>query len=289
MRGLWRITRWLKRRKKRVMYGAAERAVAGFPRIREQRPHGLQNSIVVSLTSYPPRFPYLDKTIKSLLDQTVKADHTLLWIAVDDIEHLPETVRSLTSHGLQIKTCEDIRSYKKIIPALEAFPEATIVTADDDVYYKPDWLEGLVELHKAHPRDIVSHRAHLARADAEGRLVPYMEWLHDAEVVAPPDERHFLFPVGVGGILYPPASLHSDVTDGELFGRLSPAADDVWLYWMAKLKNSDHVQSKSKFDMIYWEGSQDETLYSQNMFGGENDIQIRRMEDAYGTLPSLAT
>ena len=151
MKGLWRITRWLKRRKKRMMYAAAERAVAGFPRIREQRPHGLQNSVVVSLTSYPPRFPYLDKTIKSLLDQSVKADHTLLWIAVDDIEHLPEAVRSLTSHGLQIKTCEDIRSYKKIIPALEAFPEATIVTADDDVYYKPDWLEGLVELHKAHP------------------------------------------------------------------------------------------------------------------------------------------
>ena len=45
-------------------------------------------------------------------------------------------ITRLRRHGLDIRTTEDIGPYKKIIPALLAFPEAIIVTADDDIFYE---------------------------------------------------------------------------------------------------------------------------------------------------------
>ncbi len=45
--------------------------------------------------------------------------------------------------GLTIDWCEDIKSYKKLIPTLKKYPDAIIVTADDDLIYDNKWLEQL--------------------------------------------------------------------------------------------------------------------------------------------------
>jgi len=106
-----------------------------------QSPHPLPGQLIVSLTSYPPRFATLDKTIKCLLRQTVKPDAIVLWIASGDRSKLPDAVTRLERDGLTIACCDNLRSYKKIIPALERYPNAFIVAADDDLYIWPTWLE----------------------------------------------------------------------------------------------------------------------------------------------------
>src|SRR6478736_6608940 len=90
---------------------------------RGNKPHGLPGELVVSLTSYPIRFRTLHKTIRSLLGQDIRADRVILWLADGDEQYLPDDVRELQQLGLEIRNCADFRSYKKIIPALEAFPE----------------------------------------------------------------------------------------------------------------------------------------------------------------------
>ena len=47
----------------------------------------------MSLTSYPPRFGTLHLTLACLLDQSVKPDHLILWIAREDIKELPDDIR----------------------------------------------------------------------------------------------------------------------------------------------------------------------------------------------------
>jgi hypothetical protein len=42
-----------------------------------------------------------------------------------------------------------------------------------------------------------------------------------------------VFPTGVGGILYPPKCFYKDITNRELFMKLAPQADDIWLWAMA--------------------------------------------------------
>ena len=113
--------------------------------LRRMRPHRLPGVLVVSLTSYPPRFGTLALTLRSLLCQTVRPDHLILWIAPADFALLPQSVRRLQARGLTIRLAEDIKSYKKIIPALDQFPDAFIVTADDDLFYWQSWLEELVK------------------------------------------------------------------------------------------------------------------------------------------------
>jgi hypothetical protein len=79
-----------------------------------QRPHNLPSELIVSLTSYPRRFPILDFAIRSLLNQTVRPDRVILWLAEDDVTYLPSAVRRLA--GLEIRTCRDLRSFKKLVP-----------------------------------------------------------------------------------------------------------------------------------------------------------------------------
>ncbi len=213
---------------------AAERAVAKFPTVREQRAHALPGPLVVSVTSYPKRFPTLAKTLRSLLDQTVRADRTVLWLANDDTA--PADVRALTTHGFEIRFTTDLRSYKKIIPALSEWPEAYICIADDDTYYEPNWLQSLVS--GVAPGVISCRRAHRPRR-YNGRLAPYSNW--EWSIIG--DGRiEDLFPTGCGGVLYPPNSLDRQVLDEATFQRLCPHADDVWLYMMARKAGSFYRQ-----------------------------------------------
>src|SRR3954466_7969070 len=80
----------------------AERAVAHFSRT-SGRPHRLPGELIVSLTSYPPRYPTLAKTLKSLLAQDVWADRTILWLEEKDVSALPDDVRALTEVGLEVR------------------------------------------------------------------------------------------------------------------------------------------------------------------------------------------
>jgi protein O-GlcNAc transferase len=109
-----------------------------------QTNHNLPSKLIVSLTSYPPRFGKLHLTLKCLVNQTVKPDVVVLWIAHQDMNMLPEAVLKYERQGLiSINACNDYKVYKKIIPTLKSFPEAFIVTPDVDLYYPKWWLDTL--------------------------------------------------------------------------------------------------------------------------------------------------
>lgn len=267
---------WFRRLKHRARVARAIREIEA--RAITPRPHGLDAPVVVSLTSYPARFPTLALTLKALLRQTVRADCTILWLEAHEAEQLPEDVLALQKEGLDIRgNCPNIRSYKKIIPALGVFPDACIVTADDDLYYGPRWLGDLTTL--AAPARVVAHRAHRVTHASDG-LAPYAQWRKN---VAGATENPDLFATGAGGVLYPPHSLHPDVTRQDLFTRLCPSADDVWLWWMARMAGSlvRHIGPKTR--VIEWPDTQTTSLRSENL--GENagnDRAVAAMIGHYG-------
>jgi hypothetical protein len=282
MRGVWRIRQFLDKQRQRRRLRQASRAVARFPNVGSSRVHGLDAPLIVTLTSYPPRFPTLGKTLRSILDQTVRPDRTILWLTANDLASLPEEIHALQVHGLEIRTCSDLRSYKKLIPALAAFPDAWFVTADDDVYYPPDWLEGLVG--QAERRTVVAARAHLAQLDASGRLLPYSSWVMNTGHLRTASSDTRLFPTGVGGVLYPPNAFAKEVLDEEAFMRLCPHGDDIWFFWMARLAGTGHARTPSGFEILAWPNSQDVGLFRENQFNSRNDLQIRNMEQEFGLI-----
>ncbi len=245
------------------------------------RRHGLPAPLLVSLTSYPPRFAVLHLTLRSLLRQTVAPDQILLWIAETDMARLPRRVLELGSEGITIRAGDDVRSYKKLVFALEECPDAFIAICDDDVFYEPTWLEQLVGGYDPAEPTIVCRRAHRVRLGPDARVAPYREW---ARPVADEPARRpsaDLLPTGCGGVLYPPRSLHPDVTKRELFEELSPTADDLWFYWMARRAGSKYRVVGDKSEIVEWPREQHESLFALNA-AGANDRQIRLLEQRFG-------
>jgi len=270
IRQWWRDQRKLRQLERR--FGAGGQRAGGAP-------HGLNAPLIVTLTSYPPRFRYLHLNLMSLLAQAVPADRVILWIAHEDKARLPEKVTALVGEGLEIRFTQDLRSFKKLIPALEAFPEAVLVTADDDMIYPSSWLSSLVSGYDPAQPAIVCHRAHRPLHDGSG-FAPYIRWAHNVTDEAAERPSRDLLPVGVGGILYPPASLDSEVNDSAQFMRLCPHADDLWFWLMGRRKGS-FVKRVHEDALDYVPGSQDSALMSTNWAGG-NDRQLAALLEVYG-------
>lgn len=249
------------------------------------RPHGLPGDLIVSLTSYPARFATLHLTLRPLLAQDVAPDRVILWIAHDDAVLIPDEVRALMLHGLDIRECDDIKSYKKLIPAITAFPNAFIATADDDLYYPPGWLGEMVDAWLVEPA-IVCRRAHRLVRSADGSIAPYLQWQADVQDERARHPSTDILPTSGGGVLYPPRSLHPRITDRAAFERLCPDGDDLWFYWCARMAGTPVRKVGGRMKLITWAGSQGESLWSDNRRGG-NDRMIRALIDEFG-LDSLA-
>ncbi|MEA5549338.1 hypothetical protein VB816_30580, partial [Limnoraphis robusta CCNP1324] len=149
------------------------------------------------------------------------------------IDHrLPPQLGKLERRGLEIRRHNDIGPLTKIVPTLKRYPEALVVTADDDMFYPHDWLEELYDAYLREPGIIHAHRAHRMTFDS-GRVRPYREWEWEAPGFQGPSFD--LFPTGVGGVLYAPGHLHREVMNERAYLQLSPKADDVWLKAMSLL------------------------------------------------------
>jgi glycosyltransferase involved in cell wall biosynthesis len=245
-----------------------------------QRPHGLSAELVVSLTSYPARFRTLSRTLNSLLRQSVKADRTVLWIAHSDFSQLPKAVTSLTGSSLEIRLCNDFRSYTKILPALDKFPGAYICTADDDLYYWPTWLEELIEgVDLSDHRIVTCHRAHQVTFDDGGGLKPYNQWVR---MIQRGEESPFLFPTGCAGALYPPGILAHTPEDRDAAFTLCFDADDIWLYWVGRRNGAIYRMVGRGYGFHSWLSTRKGGLRDRNISLGGNDRQIQNMLKRYG-------
>jgi SAM-dependent methyltransferase len=216
------------------------------------KPLEVRNSpkYIVSLTSYGKRLadtaPY---AIVTLLNQSTKPDNLILWVANEDKEKIPPIMEKLTQKGLEIRFCEDIKSYKKLILAIETFPDDYIITADDDVYYPENWLEQLIVEHQKYPKKIICHRAHGIKVDENYNLLPYLQWDSCVEPSNYSKRLEAIFPTGVGGILYPPKCLYKDIANKESFMKLVPYADDIW-FWAMAVINKEYFGDESPYVVI---------------------------------------
>lgn len=251
----------------------AEAEVMSRP-VGEGASHGLPAPLIVSLTSYPARFPRLHLVLRELLSQTVRPDQVILWLDEGDQYLLPPEV--LTLSGLTIATCPNWRCYKKLIPTLAGNPGAYIVTADDDVYYTGDWLAGLVGAAQG---GVACRRAHRITLDRAGLPLCYEDWQRNIDA---PERSHLVFPTGVGGVIYAPGVFHPDVCDADLFQRLAPGSDDLWLYWMHRMQGSKPCKIGGRFRIVEWPETQRQNLRSTNLAGDGNDRAIAALVDRYG-------
>jgi hypothetical protein len=243
--------------------------------------------VIVSLTSYGPRIYEVYLAIESIMQGTIKPNRIILWLSKDEFinQQIPITLQKQKKRGLEIEFCDELFSYKKIIPALKAFPNSNIITIDDDVIYSFDLIENLLNCHHKNLNCICASRIHTMTKNTDGSLKSYLQW--DFEQGCKKELSHLFFFTGVGGIFYPPKSLDRNVFDSETFLKICRTADDVWLNAMARLQKTPIVKSYTHNpkgnDFIINSRIQDQGLCQINCDpkNPQNDVQIKAVFEKY--------
>lgn len=246
-----------------------------------------KEKVIVSLTSYGRRVSsVLPYTIMSLLRQSYKPDMIILWLDNDNWndEKLPRSLKRLKKYGLTIRYCEDLKSYKKLIPTLEEFPDDIIITCDDDLYYRHYVVKDLIDAYWQNPSNIHVQNAHIIHLDNQGKILPYDKWTMD---ISGKTGRN-VFPTGGSGCLYRKNLLYRDICNDKLFMSLSPKADDVWFFFMAFLNGTNASVLPKKhnryipLDNFYQYFHKNANLSSSNVKENQNDVQIQSIIKHYG-------
>ena len=239
--------------------------------------------IIVSLTSYGRRVgktvPY---AIMSMLNQTYPPDMIILWLDSSwKINTIPKTLKDLMKYGVEIRFCEDIKSYKKLIPTLLAYPKDIIITIDDDIIYSRNLIRNLIKGYQL-DGNIQCSVGIVPQIIKSNHFGPYKNWTE----VNGTYTGDYLVPIGAGGVLYPPKSLSPDVLSKEDFAELAPNADDLWFWVMAKRIGTKHSccnidGTNYSFDAIYQFFHKGSALTHSNAGASMNDIQLKQIIDRY--------
>ncbi len=248
--------------------------------------------IIVSLTSYPARIKTVHYTINTLLSQDFKPDKVILWLTESQFPNrekdLPSELVRLLDLGLTIEWCQDdLKSYKKLIPALKKYPNDIIITADDDVYYNQNLISSLYEAYKKDPKNIYVKRSVKLQLNNE-KLENISSRKYFYKHLKSPS--YFNQIMGGSGCLYPPNSLYKDITNIELFQQLVPSHDDVY-FWSMAILNRTKIQVVGGFDedLNFVENTQDIGLINVNTQSGEGHTLTEAYDIMMNKYPEILT
>lgn len=227
--------------------------------------------VIVSLTSIPSRLSTLHLTIRSILNQNVRPQKIVLWLHESLKQEVPEQLGLLECELFEIRYSSLTCSHRKLIHSLELFPNDVIVTCDDDMMYRPNWLFLLYQEHLKNSDAIIANQTRYIQYTKRGDLLPYKLWIYQGDK---PFNQNAVIPIGAEGVLYPPHVLSHLATDSDLFLKFAPKADDLWFKAMSFLKGTESVPALIKpKPSIPILGSQKYALKKTNIGGDKNTRQ----------------
>ncbi|WP_306013361.1 MULTISPECIES: zinc-binding alcohol dehydrogenase [unclassified Allomuricauda] len=238
-----------------------------------------QVPVIVSLASIPSRLNIVHLTIRSILNQDVLPEKIVLWLHEDLKDSIPKSLNVLVGDLFSIKYADYFSSHRKLVEPLKLYPNKIIVTCDDDMMYRKNWLSKLYQAHENHPDHIIANQTRCITYGSDGELLSYKAWKPNESGCQNP---LLTLPIGAGGTLYPPDSMHKTVFNQELFLQLTPKADDLWFKAMGLLKGTKSIQAQNsgKEPIPIW-GSQKVSLKKGNIGMDKNRTQWQALTDHF--------
>lgn len=248
--------------------------------------------LIVSLTSFPNRISRVWMTIESILRQTSKPKHIILWLSRQQFpneEHdLPKSLLKQAKRGLIIRFVDgDARSHKKYYYAFKEYTEYRIVTIDDDLLFPSSYLSGIYECSLQHPNDVIANFGSKFYWNESKQCITEI-----SDIVSSEEHKYGLFFGSGAGTLFEPKALikHLDMLDKIM--ELCPTADDVYLNALIRICGFG-VTFYRKNPLLTIVNTKDEKLYDYN--GNYNDAEspnanqvrtiVRYMDAKFGRNP----
>lgn len=235
--------------------------------------------VIVSLTSIPSRFSTLHLVIKSILNQDTLPQKIILWLNEDHKECIPKKVKGLVSSIFEIRFTPLHCSHKKLIHTITSYPKTAIITCDDDLMYRKNWLSTIYKEHQKNPTAIIGIKTSHINFDGNHNSLPFKQWRNEFKTEI---NRKAFVPIGAWGILYPPNALHQEVFNVKKMMSLAPKADDLWFKAMAVLNGTISKQAtntpKEPIPII---GTQKIALKKDNLQKDKNTVQWLAIDKEY--------
>ncbi|MEN8799985.1 MAG: glycosyl transferase [Flavobacteriaceae bacterium] len=253
--------------------------LATIPRTKLLKQEREKLPVVVSLTSIPSRFRTLHLVVRSLMTQSHHPKKIVLWLNEDIKSEVPNSILKLQGELFEICYSELNCSHRKLIHSISRFPDEVIITCDDDMIYRDNWLYLLFQAHLKSPKHVIGNHTLYINHDQQQRPLPYKEWKYP---IGNTLNRKAIIPIGAWGILYPPNSLSKEVLDISLFLDIAPKNDDLWFKAMALINETLSIEAEVKPDEpIPIIGSQKIALKRENKDNAYNDTVWQALSGHY--------
>ena len=111
--------------------------------------------VIVTLTSYRERLSNLPVVLDTVFSQTIPPDLIVLNLAYEESVQ-DDVLAYLEQHHVEINRVPDTKVYKKLIPTLIKYPEACVISIDDDFLYPKDMISDFLAIHQKYPQFPIS-------------------------------------------------------------------------------------------------------------------------------------
>ena len=217
------------------------------------------DTLLVSMTSYPARIDGISEVFLSLLYQSanISSYQCFLTLAKEEFkngeEDLPAEIQKLITNGwIKIIWYHNIYSYKRLIPIVLKYPENDILIIDDDIIRESNFIDIFQSEHRLYPTDIICG-AFMFFFDNNiemKKLIGYKD--ENCGEINPVPNIIFQTAIprsGVGGVLYPKHTFSDERFFNEtLYMNLSPSSDELWQYIFNIIENKVLRQTSIIFD-----------------------------------------
>lgn len=192
--------------------------------------------LTVNLTTTSERLDLCSATIWSLLHQERVPDKIYLWLSKEPyladrgVSVLPACITDFFKFTsiLEVKFCENIGPYRKVIPALRNASENDIlVYADDDVIYGKKWLVNLENEFLLHEKKcVIASRIRIVKKNLFGLNQNYN--MYPIYLGSDSLKSKFII-TGVGGCILMKKHISDEFLYDDCFINIAPKADDLWI------------------------------------------------------------
>lgn len=251
-----------------------------FPKKKYAPLSGRRDGVVLSFTTFPRRMSNVWKTLDSLMRQKCRPDRIVMALTEEEFpdRDLPSSLDPFIEAGLEIVFLPyNYRCHNKYFYAMQAYPEATVVTTDDDSYYRKDLISKLMTLHEKYPEAVCANISNVISKENYGC---YSAWKKTDRHTAP---THGIIALGFGAVLYPKTFRPALLFDEERITRLCPTADDLWLKAVETVSGTKVCCGGYYPRPVTLPGSQKVALRKINKGSvNRNDIQWAALEAEFG-------
>lgn len=191
------------------------------------------NNIIISFTTFPKRFHLARELIKHVLNFKFKCDKFICWLSTDECndDQLHYFDDLINDYFTVEYIKENIKPYKKLIPAIKKYSKY-IITIDDDSFIEEHKIKKLIEMSKKYPDAVCANSVKPIIIDNSSKIIPYLHFDKYISKLKENCELHGCISIGVNGVIYPPSYSKNleFLCNDDIFMKEFSCNDDIWFY-----------------------------------------------------------